>query len=195
MSSSLLRLPPVILASKSPRRQEILSLMGIEFRVELRDADEHYPPGLAAAIVPVYIAEKKMEGFEADSAHSLIITADTVVIAGNEILGKPADEADARRMLRLLSGKTHSVVTGVTLLYQGKKTSFSDRTSVSFRPLAEEEISYYVETCRPADKAGAYGIQEWIGLTAIERIDGSYTNVVGLPSEKLYASLRAMAPA
>ncbi len=182
----------LILASKSPRRQELMSLMGLNFRVVLKEVDESYPEHLSPEEVAVYISEKKAKAFDAELGEEVVITADTIVAVGKEILGKPADEADAFRMLNLLSGKTHQVITGVSVLHRHTLYSFYDVTEVAVNTLTEEEIRYYIETCKPFDKAGAYGIQEWFGLAAIKSISGSYTNVVGLPTERLYQALKAL---
>ena len=145
---------------------------------------------MSAAEVPEYLSRLKSDGFpRALEADEILLTADTVVIAGGEILGKPRDREDAVRMLRLLSGACHTVVTGVTLRTASRRRSFSAESRVAFRRLAEEEIAYYVDTFRPYDKAGSYGIQEWIGYVAIERIDGSFYNVMGLPVQRVYAEL------
>lgn len=182
----------IVLFSKSPRRQELLRLMGLEFRVITKDVDESYPEHLLPSEVAQYIAEKKAKAFEAELPEEVILTADTIVALGSEVLGKPTDAADARRMLQMLSGKVHQVYTGVAILYQHQISSFTDTTEVCFKTLSDEEIEYYINTCKPYDKAGAYGIQEWIGLTAVQWIHGSYTNVMGLPTEKLYERLKEL---
>lgn len=182
----------IVLFSKSPRRQELLRLMGLEFRVITKDVDESYPENLLPSEVAQYIAEKKVKAFEAELPEEVILTADTVVALGSEVLGKPSDAADARRMLQMLSGTIHQVYTGVAILHQHQINSFTDTTEVCFKTLSDEEIEYYINTCKPYDKAGAYGIQEWIGLTAVQWIQGSYTNVMGLPTEKLYARLKEL---
>lgn len=179
---------PIILASKSPRRQELLTLMGLNFSIELKEVDESFPGHLSAPEIAVYIAEKKANAFDADPAH-IIITADTIVALDGEILGKPEHHLEAQEMLGKLSGKKHEVYTGVSVNYQGKISSFYDRTEVFCRKLKTTEIDYYIETCKPFDKAGSYGIQDWFGLTAVEKLVGSYTNVMGLPTEKLYRHL------
>ena len=183
---------PIILASKSPRRQELLKLMDLDFEVVLKDVDESYPEGLNAAEIAVYISEKKARAFLEDQLDGIVITADTIVAYKNEILGKPIDNLGAMDMLRKLSDSKHEVYTGVSLTYQDNVLSFFDVTSVYFRPLTEEQIEYYVTNYTPLDKAGSYGIQDWIGLVAVEKIDGSYTNVMGLPTEKLYQALLAI---
>lgn len=176
----------IILASKSPRRQELLKLMGMEFSVEVKDTDESFPPGLSPEEIAVYISGKKAKAFDSCQGDTLVITADTIVAAEGRILGKPADEQEAREMLQLLSGKVHKVITGVTLLHHKNPISFYDTTLVHFRTLSAEEIDHYIHNYKPYDKAGAYGIQEWIGYVAVKKIEGSYTNVMGLPTEKLY---------
>lgn len=183
----------LILASKSPRRQELLKQMGLQFTVVLKDVDESFPDDLAVEQVPVFISEKKAAAFdEAIQANQIVITADTVVAVDDIILGKPDSPEQAREMLQLLSGREHKVITGVTLLSCNKTVSFHDITHVSFSELSEQEINYYIANFNPFDKAGSYGIQDWIGLVAIKGIRGSYTNVVGLPTEKLYKHLSTM---
>ena len=179
---------PIILASKSPRRQELLRLMGLDFSVELKDVDESYPDTLSAPEIAVYIAEKKAKAFIGDANH-IVITADTIVAINGEILGKPKDHAEAQEMLAKLSGSSHEVYTGVSISHQGKIASFYDKTTVFCRELNKEEINYYIDNYQPFDKAGSYGIQDWFGLTVVQRIEGSYTNVMGLPTEKLYSYL------
>ena len=172
----------LILASNSPRRKELLAGLGVPFEVRvLQDIDEHYPENLPVNEVARYIAKEKADAYRRIvAADELIITADTVVIVGDEILGKPMDEADAVRMLRLLSGRTHQVTTGVCLLTAEKERCFDVTTDVTFKTLTDEEIHYYVNRYRPFDKAGAYGIQEWIGYIGVTGLNGSYYNVMGL---------------
>lgn len=181
----------VILASNSPRRRELLADLGIDFQVKtLKGVDESYPHDLPVLEIAEYISRKKAHAYKSQmSADQLIITADTVVILGDEVLGKPADAADARRMLRELSGKTHKVVTGVTIATTCNIKSFSAVTDVEFAPLSDEDINYYVDHYRPLDKAGAYGIQEWIGCMGVRHISGSFYNVMGLPLHRLYSEL------
>ena len=181
----------LILASNSPRRKELLAGLGIPFEVRvLQDIDEHYPENLPVNEVARYIAKEKADAYRCIvAADELIITADTVVIVGDEILGKPADEADAVRMLRLLSGRTHQVTTGVCLLTAEKERCFDVTTDVTFKTLTDEEIHYYVDRYRPFDKAGAYGIQEWIGYIGVTGLNGSYYNVMGLPVQRIYQEL------
>ncbi|WP_439696536.1 Maf family protein [Mucilaginibacter sp. AW1-7] len=182
-------IPKIILASKSPRRQELLRLMDMEFEVVLKDVDESYPEGLTPPEVAVYIARKKAEAFDQTVRDEVVLTADTIVCVDGLILGKPETPAHAVEMLQMLSGKVHQVITGVCLLYKHQYNVFFDVSEVFFRKLTLDEISGYVTQYNPLDKAGSYGIQERIGLIGIEKLSGSYTNVVGLPTEKLYAQL------
>ncbi|MBE9666594.1 Maf family protein [Mucilaginibacter boryungensis] len=182
----------IILASKSPRRQELLRQMDVDFRIVLKEVDESYPDGLTPTEIAVYIAEKKSMAFDEEAGDEIVLTADTIVEINGLILGKPETEAHAVEMLKMLSGKVHRVVTGVCLMYKGQVNKFFDVSEVFFRKLTDEEIINYVTKYKPLDKAGSYGIQEWIGVTAIERINGSYTNVVGLPTEKVYQQLLKM---
>jgi septum formation protein len=180
----------LILASKSPRRQELLTLMDIDFRVVLKEVDESYPEGLSQSEIALYIAQKKAEAFDEDIADDeVVLTADTIVAIDGLILGKPESAEHAIEMLHRLSGKVHEVYTGVCILYKGHYNKFYDRSEVFFRHLTDEEIRSYVQEYSPMDKAGSYGIQQRIGLIGIERINGSYTNVVGLPTEKVYQQL------
>ena len=182
----------IILGSQSPRRRELLSGMGITFRAVNIHADESFPADLKEASIPLYISRAKAEAYRTQlKPNELLITADTIVWVDGMQLGKPANEADAIRMLRLLSGKTHQVFTGVTLTSLDKQTSFADTTDVTFRVINTDEIEHYVHIYRPLDKAGAYGIQEWIGYVACTGLRGSYFNVMGLPTEKLYEALQA----
>lgn len=182
----------VVLASNSPRRQELLGGLGIDYEVKtMPDIDESYPEGLSAEVIPVHIARNKANAYRSVmKSNELIITADTIVWLNGVVMGKPKDELDACNMLRKLSGKTHQVVTGVCLTTTDKQTSFSTVTDVTFAELTEEEIQYYVSNYRPMDKAGAYGIQEWIGYIGVRAISGSYSNVVGLPIQRLYTELK-----
>jgi len=183
------KFPPIILASKSPRRQELLKQMGFDFQVVLREVDESYPPELSPSEIAVYISEKKAKAFDMIIENEIVITADTIVSIEGKILGKPENEDHAFEILSELSGKRHDVITGVSLLKNHRITSFYDLTEVFFREISTEQIRYYIETCQPMDKAGAYGIQEWIGLVAVDKINGSYSNVVGLPTHRLYTEL------
>lgn len=182
----------VILASNSPRRKELLGGLGIAYEVRtLPDIDESYPEGLDGEEIPVYIARKKADAYRSlMQPDELIITADTIVWLDGTVMGKPRDEADACDMLRRLSGKTHQVVTGVCITTVDRQQSFSTVTDVTFAPLTEEEITYYVSHYKPMDKAGSYGIQEWIGFVGVENISGSYFNVMGLPIQRLYKELK-----
>ena len=182
----------IILASKSPRRQELLRGMGVVFEILTKETPEDFPADLPLDEVPKYLSLQKSLAFNEDElpADFLLITSDTVVICEGEILGKPKDKKDAERMLRLLSGKTHHVVTGVTVRSKEKTESFAARSNVTFAELDAEEIDYYIEHCRPFDKAGAYGIQEWIGYVGISGLEGSFYNVMGLPTRKLYQCLK-----
>lgn len=181
----------IILASQSPRRRELLAGLGVDFEVKvIPDIDESYPPQLPAPDVPAYIARQKAEAYRTDMKdNDLIITADTIVCCAGEIMGKPADDADARRMLHGLSGRTHQVVTGVCITTRTIQKTLSTSTDVTFKTLTDEEIDYYVTHFHPTDKAGSYGIQEWIGYIGVERIEGSYFNVMGLPIQRLYTEL------
>lgn len=182
----------VVLASNSPRRKELLSGLGIEYEVNtLADVDESFPEGLDGVEIPAYIARAKADAYrQVMQEDELVITADTIVWLDGEVMGKPADEEDARRMLKALSGKTHQVITGVCLTTVGYQKTFATVTDVTFAALTDEEIAHYVEHYRPMDKAGSYGIQEWIGFVGVERIEGSYFNVVGMPIQRLYTELK-----
>ena len=182
----------IILASKSPRRQELLRGMGVKFAILTKETPENFPAEMPLDKVPEYLSLQKSMGFdESELPESyLVITSDTVVIAENEILGKPKDRNDALRMLALLSGKTHHVVTGVTIRTAEKIKNFGVKTKVTFANLDVEEMAYYVDNYRPYDKAGAYGIQEWIGYVGITGLNGSFYNVMGLPTRRLYQVLK-----
>ncbi len=184
----------VILASNSPRRRELLSGLDIDYTVRVMDdIDESYPDNLLCADIPCYISRKKAEAYKQQMRQDeLIITADTVVCVDDTILGKPKDADDAAAMLRLLSGKPHQVITGVTLLTSEQEKTFSVVSDVTFDDLSDEEIEYYVTKYRPFDKAGAYGIQEWIGYVGVTSLKGSYFNVMGLPVQRLYNELKTM---
>ena len=182
----------IILASKSPRRQELLRGMGVDFEILTKETPENYPTDLPLDEVPKYLSLQKSLAFNDNELPPdyLLITSDTVVICEGEILGKPKDREDAERMLRMLSGKTHHVVTGVTVRSAEKTESFAVRSNVAFAELEQDEIDYYIEHCKPYDKAGAYGIQEWIGYVGISGLEGSFYNVMGLPTRKLYQCLK-----
>lgn len=183
----------IILASNSPRRKELLAGLDIPFEVRVLDGiDESYPHDLPTKEIAGYISKKKADAYQQTmAADELIITADTIVVLGQEVMGKPKDAAEAHRMLRELSGKTHQVITGVCLTTKERQTCFSVETDVTFKDLTDEEIHYYVEHYRPFDKAGAYGIQEWIGYIGVMGMNGSYFNVMGLPVQRIYEALKA----
>ena len=182
----------IILASNSPRRKELLAGLGMPFEVKvLKDIDESYPEDLPASEVALYIAGKKADAYRSTLADDeLVITADTVVIVDDEILGKPVDETDAEHMLQLISGRTHQVTTGVCMLTRETERRFAVTTDVTFKQLSAEEIQYYITKYRPFDKAGAYGIQEWIGYIGVTGLRGSYYNVMGLPVQRIYETLK-----
>lgn len=187
-------LSPLILASSSPRRSELLTLAGISFTVRTAEVEESYPPGMDPSQVPSYLARKKAAAASRlCGASDIILAADTVVVAGERILGKPGNTEEARGFLELLSGRSHEVITGVILLQGAREVCFSETTRVFFRELSPGEIGYYVDAFRPLDKAGAYAIQEWIGVRAVERIEGDYYNVVGLPVSRVIAHLETFA--
>lgn len=181
----------LLLASQSPRRRELMTGCGLTYQMAPKyDCEEIYPDGLPVEEVPLYLSQLKSEAYPGPLLpNDILLTADTVVVAGGGVLGKPRDRDDAVGMLRRLSGCRHTVVSGVTLRTTLRTHTFSARSDVWFRPLAAEEIDYYLDTFRPYDKAGSYGIQEWIGYAAIERIDGSFYNVMGLPIQKVYTEL------
>lgn len=182
----------VILASNSPRRKELLAGLGVEYEVRtLPDVDESYPETLQGADIPLHIAKVKADAYRSlMQPGELMITADTIVWLDGEVLGKPKDREDALQMLRAMSGRTHEVFTGVCITTTGWQRSFAAATEVRFAQLTEEEIAYYVDTYRPMDKAGAYGVQEWIGFIGVEHIAGSYYNIMGLPVQRLYRVLQ-----
>jgi septum formation protein len=182
----------IILASGSPRRKELMTMLGINFTVKTKPTDEVYPDGTPTDKVSELLAKLKAEAFLEESLSDpnlIVIAADTTVVIDDEILGKPKDRADAIAMLQKLSGKRHTVYTGVCILKEGQFHSFTAQTDVWFRKMAEEEIVFYVDNYKPFDKAGAYAVQEWIGAAAISRMEGSYYNVVGLPTQMLYVKL------
>jgi septum formation protein len=180
---------PLILASSSPRRQYLMREAGFTFRVETPDVEEDFPADMPVKQVPRYLAEKKARVFENRITDEVVMTADTVVILGDRILNKPQHRAEAIGMLKSLSGHTHTVITAVCLLSRDKIDCFEDHTEVTFKKLSREEIEYYVDNFKPFDKAGAYGAQDWIGLVAIEKIEGSYFTVMGLPIHRVYDHL------
>lgn len=182
----------IILASGSPRRKELLAGLGYDFGIRLLPGiDESYPDGLTGEEIAMHIAKGKAAPYRDSMADDeLIITADTIVYLDGQVLGKPKDEADACQMLRKLSGKTHQVITGVNLLTKTHEKTFASVSQVTFANLTDEEIQHYVSHYHPTDKAGAYGIQEWIGYVGVTRIEGSYFNVMGLPVQRLYTELK-----
>ena len=181
----------LILASNSPRRHELLKGLDLDFEVRVKKGvGEKYPENLPAEKVPEYISKEKAAAYDIQENETLL-TADTVVILNGEIMGKPKDAAEAHEMLRNLNGHTHQVVTGVSITTLEKQVSFSDTTAVTFRELTDNEIDYYIEHYKPFDKAGAYGVQEWIGYIGVTRIEGSFYNVMGLPVERVYEALKA----
>jgi septum formation protein len=180
-----------ILASKSPRRNELLKSLGIHFIVKTREVDEVYPDSLTKEEIPVYLAKLKAHAFQNEiSDNDLVITADTIVWLNGKVLGKPKDKPEAIRMLNELSGNQHQVITGVCLSSKEKELAFYSTSDVYFKNLSADEIEYYVSEYKPYDKAGAYGIQEWIGSIGISHIEGSFYNVMGLPIQKLYEKIQ-----
>jgi septum formation protein len=179
-----------ILASKSPRRQELLHLLGMEFTVKVKEVEENFPTGMSKYEIPEFLARLKSRPFLTElQKNDLLITADTIVYLDGEVLGKPVNSAEAAEMLQKLSGKEHQVISGVALSSANKQTSFHAETSVQFKQLTEKEIQHYINTCKPFDKAGAYGIQEWIGIIGITHIEGSFYNVMGLPVQQFYEEI------
>jgi septum formation protein len=163
--------------------------MDLDFRIVLKEVDESYPDNLTPEEIAVYIAKKKAKAFDEIVGDEVVLTADTIVSIDGHILGKPETEEHAVKMLQMLSGKVHQVITGVCLFYKQQYHSFYDVSDVTFRAMSDADIKHYVAKYKPMDKAGSYGIQEWIGVTGIVKIKGSYTNIVGLPTEKLYQAL------
>ena len=180
----------LILASKSPRRQYLMKELGLDFEVHIKDVDESFPENFKAQEIPLYLCQKKADAFDEElTDNTIVITADTIVWIDNQVLNKPESFDDAVRMLKLLSGKKHEVYTGVCLRSKNKTKTFYALTNVYFKELSQEEIEYYINNFNPYDKAGAYGAQEWIGYIAVEKIEGSYFNVMGLPVRELYEEL------
>lgn len=182
----------IVLASNSPRRKELLQRLGVSFKVRtLFGIDERFPESLRGEDIVRYISRNKAQAYKSSMAdNELLITADTIVYLDGQVLGKPKGAEDAKRMLHLLSGKMHNVITGVTIVTADRMENFAVTTQVKFAELEDDSINYYVENFLPFDKAGAYGIQEWIGLISVEEIRGSYFNVVGLPVQRLYQKLK-----
>ena len=188
----------IVLASRSPRRKQLLEWAEIDFDIVTKETDESFPPEMPVEDVPVYIARNKALAVQQSDIYkryesgNIIVAADTVVILENTIIGKPADEDEAVRILTRLSGKTHQVITGVAMLTDGQEVTFSDTTEVSFHDLSLDQINHYVENYKPLDKAGAYAIQEWIGVTGIKSIKGDFYNVMGLPVSRVVRELKKM---
>lgn len=181
----------IILASRSPRRQQLLRQMGVSFDVVIRDFDESFPENLHHEEIARYISSAKAKSFHGEiSDNEIVITADTIVWCNGKVLGKPADSAEAFDILKEISGNTHEVITGVTISSNKREITFTDISKVTFERMTDEEIRYYIDHFSPYDKAGAYGIQEWIGIIACSSIEGSFFNVVGLPVQKLYSELK-----
>ncbi|MFN2394842.1 MAG: Maf family nucleotide pyrophosphatase [Bacteroidales bacterium] len=182
----------LILASQSPRRRNLLKEAGFPFRVWAIPGDENFPESLSPHDIAMHLCKRKAEPFlEKLDEKSIVITADTIVVKDKKILNKAGNFIQARQMLTLLSGSTHQVITGVCITSLKKQITFFERTNVKFAQLSKEEIDHYINTCKPFDKAGAYGIQEWIGLIGVDSIEGSYHNVVGLPVTRLYRELKS----
>lgn len=179
----------IILASGSPRRQQFFREFNIDFTIQIKEVEEIYPEDLKASEITVYLAELKANAFDLLADNEIVITSDTIVWHENNALGKPKDVQEAFNMLQSLSGKTHEVITSVCFKTKNTLETITETTKVTFNSLSDEVIRYYIETYKPFDKAGSYGIQEWIGLVGIEKIEGSYTNVVGLPVDKVYQKL------
>lgn len=182
----------IVLASNSPRRKELLQRMGVNFKVRtLFGIDESYPDSLRGEDIVCYISRNKAKAYQSSMApNELLITADTIVYVDGEVMGKPKNAEQAKEMLHKLSGKTHQVITGVTIVTAKRTENFGVTSQVNFTNITDEEINFYVDNYLPFDKAGAYGIQEWIGIVAVEEIKGSYFNVVGLPVQRLYQKLK-----
>jgi len=180
----------IILASQSPRRKQLMEAAELDFEIIIADVDETNPPGMPGEQVPEHLAKKKANAIEHKVKDALIIAADTVVLLDHHILGKPRDATHAREILKQLAGRTHQVVTGVCMQKGEKQISFSVTTEVHFRPLTDEQIAHYVDHYKPYDKAGAYAIQEWIGMIGIEKINGDYYNVMGLPIGEVVKRLK-----
>lgn len=183
----------LILASNSPRRQQLLRELGFEFSVKVRPTTEEYPATMSPIEVPAYLAKQKADKFRIDLGLETILCADTIVVVDNEILNKPANAIEAQTMLKKLSGRAHQVITGVCVMNQHTTRTATDIAHVYFKTLTDSEIDYYIEHYKPFDKAGAYGVQEWIGMIGIERIEGSYYTIMGLPVHLVYELLNDFA--
>ena len=180
---------PLVLASQSPRRSQLLKDVGFEFEVITRPVEEIVPEDIHPRAVAVLISENKAKAYNDLAAKNIVVTADTIVAVDGEVLGKPGDAAEAKAMLQKLSGRSHIVISGATIFHKGRFKSISEETTVTFRKLGDSEIDYYIENYRPYDKAGSYGIQEWIGMIGVVKIEGDFYNVMGLPIGKLYHEL------
>lgn len=181
----------IILASKSPRRTELMRMAELEFEVDSKNVDEAHPPDIPSELIPVFLAKKKARAFlDEINDHTLVIGADTIVLLEGKIYEKPNDRKHAIEMLTALSGKMHEVITGVCILSRSKEESFSEKTKVFFNELTKEEIEFYVDQFKPFDKAGSYACQEWIGAIGIKRFEGDYFNVVGLPINRVHRELK-----
>ncbi|RYY56077.1 MAG: septum formation protein Maf [Chitinophagaceae bacterium] len=183
---------PIILASSSPRRKQLLEWAEVPFEIMVQDTDESYPAGLSMSDTAVHIARNKALAVSVKHPSRIVLAADTIVVLGNRIIGKPAGREDALSTLASLSGQTHHVITGVVIIFNGKETAFADVTEVSFHELADEGIRFYVDKYKPYDKAGAYAIQEWIGVTGIRSVQGDFYNVMGLPVSRVVQALQAI---
>jgi septum formation protein len=192
-------IPPIILASQSPRRKQLLEWAEVSFEIIVKETDESYPENLPVAEVAIHIARNKALAVQSfivneNKSGKIILAADTIVVLNNEIIGKPKDRADAISIIKKLSGQKHTVITGVVILAPDNETAFADMTEVEFHPLSEEQIIFYVDKYAPYDKAGAYAIQEWIGVTGIKSVNGDFYNVMGLPVSRVVQALSASVP-
>ncbi len=182
----------IVLGSGSPRRAELLKALEFDFEIHPANIDESIPSDINAQSAAVYLAKEKVAHLAHKFSDALIITADTVVVSQNQVLGKPENQHQALEMLEALQGKTHQVITGVSLLFKEKRLSFSESTEVAFLPLSTQKIQHYIQHYKPFDKAGSYGIQEWMGMIGVQKINGCYYNVMGLPTSKLYSSIESL---
>ena len=183
---------PLILASQSPRRKQLLEWADVAFTIKVSNTDETYPTGLSWEEVAIYVAKEKAEAIAKDEQDKIVVAADTIVVCDGEHLGKPKDKAEAISMLQKLSGAHHKVITGVCICFEEKIESFYETTDVEFHALTLEQLEYYVDAYKPYDKAGAYGIQEWIGVTGIKSITGDFYNVMGLPVSRVVQALQKL---
>ncbi len=181
----------IVLASQSPRRQQLLKEIVPEFEIKIKEVDEVYPPNLKKEEICMFLSNLKSEAFGVLDEDQMLITSDTIVCLGEEVLGKPRDRSEALTMLTKLAGSTHTVYTGVTIRTNNHKETFYDATHVTFHDLSQEELEFYIDKCQPFDKAGSYGIQEWMGYVGIQKMEGEFYNVMGLPVHKLYQLLKS----